>query len=150
MQNLLEGIYLDTYHVALEFGFDYKQCTDLFTSFNIDFIDTRPEYIEIHSELLDLGHVSRIVLSFCNNRISKISITPQNGNYSIQTMFPKVHAKLAKALGAPQRRIAWQFFFYPVFFSPFIWENDRVRITHTIEDRFGQYDVITILIRGSS
>lgn len=142
MNNIIDGIYLETYNIPILYtmGMQQIKCAlKPFHSYNI--LDNK---LIVISKLLGTKYEFQIIFFFLLDRIASISITPLCIEGQSRTVFKVVQAELVALLGLPSN-------FLEIFLNSFnsdnkrfVWKNGRTTVIHKFTDHFGYNEEIEI------
>ena len=144
MESIQNGLRLDDYGTFIRYSDDFDRIIAKLEQSNCPYDLSSKDYCRIKAQCFSSGITFLIGFEFSEKRLLKISILPvstENGQKSYTTLQSILEGMLGKIP-------AWQKMqnFLPCFQTS-KWRISNGTITHTLSDRFGTEDVISISAR---
>lgn len=143
MESIRSGLLLDDYGVVIHYTDDYDCIISKLERSGCPCDLSQKEYCRVHSKCFSCGITFGVAFQFCGKKLIKISLLPVSIQND-QKSYAKLQAVLKKQLGGVS---IFQYLYN--FANPakrFKWSIPYVTIMHTLYDRFGYEDVISIRI----
>lgn len=144
MNNLIDGLFLDTYHVPISYTCGMQEVVYALPSAASCAVSENQ--LTIASKLLGLENTFQITFSFGANSIERVSVSPlqANGDDASKERFRSVQKKLASILGFPANVIGSLLNACNGDSKKYVWVFRNVEITHALWEHFGFREEIVI------
>ena len=147
MESIQNGLRLDDYGTFIRYSDDFDRIIAKLEQSNCPYDLSLKDYCRIKAQCFSSGITFLIGFEFSEKRLLKISILPvstENGQKSYTTL----QSILEKMLGKIPVYQKMQNFLNPCLQTS-KWRISNGTITHTLSDRFGTEDVISILLNDA-
>lgn len=147
MESIQNGLRLDDYGTFIRYSDDFDRITAKLKQSNCPYDLSQKGYCRVYSKCFSSEITFWIAFEFSEKRLMRISLLPVNVKND-QNSYTTLQLILEGMLGKIPAWQKMQNFLSPCFQTS-KWRISNGTITHTLSDRFGTEDVISILLNDA-
>lgn len=144
MMSIHNGILLESLDVYIDYNDTYDEIIEKFDRAQCSYDLSQKDYCRVTSTCFDCGITFWIALKFAGKKLIKIALLPINLENN-QKSYARIQDILKKMLGKPPISQILNNFLMPDN-QKSSWDISGVHIEHTLSDRFGFEDVVSIYV----